>query len=142
MGHELKGERMDIRRLIRRNVLAAALAGGLVLAPAAGNEADPYEGPPEFGEVTQAEAQLKLDVENALLNHADAEVRTLRVNVDGDVVTLLGAVRTNQQLEEATEAAEKVDGVAEVINDTLDVDPDLEAPGRDEEPTSGATTDE
>jgi osmotically-inducible protein OsmY len=67
---------------------------------------------------------VKMKIEAAFERHARIDASRINVHVDGDTVTLLGAVPTYLERESAVEAAEAAPGVREVI-DELTVNPAL-----------------
>lgn len=90
-------------------------------------------GPPE----TLTEAQLKMAVRLALLEHLKDDAFPVKITVDGSSVILSGAVLYRSTQELATEVTKSVDGVYRVHNH-IRISPD--APGKDDHMAKKAAT--
>ncbi len=97
-------------------------------------EAEPIVvGPPE----TLNEAQLKMAVRLALLEHLKDDAFPIKITVDGNSVILSGAVLYRSTQELATEVTKSVEGVYRVHN-LIRISPD--APGKGDHPAKKAAT--
>lgn len=97
-------------------------------------EAEPIVvGPPE----TVTEAQLKMAVRLALLEHLKDDAFSIKIIIDGSSVILSGAVLYRSTQELATEVAKSVDGVYRVHNH-IRISPDT--PGQGDHPAKKAAT--
>ena len=90
-------------------------------------------GPPE----TVTEAQLKMAVRLALLEHLKDDAFPIKITVDGSSVILSGAVLYRSTQELATEVTKSVDGVYRVHN-MIRISPD--APGKGDNMAKKAAT--
>lgn len=97
-------------------------------------EAEPIVvGPPE----TVSEAQMKMAVRLALLEHLKDDAFPIKITVDGSSVILSGAVLYRSTQELATEVTKSIDGVYRVHN-LIRLSPD--APGKDDHLAKKAAT--
>jgi len=130
--------RLCLMSLVLALVLSASTAAALPPQEAEvpqTAEAEPIVvGPPE----TVTEAQLKMTVRLALLEHLKDDAFPIKITVDGSSVILSGAVLYRSTQELATEVTKSVEGVYRVHN-LIRISPD--APGQKDHLAKKAATD-